>query len=215
MRPLLRWLLFAACIAVFTGAMLWISVRTLDLEKQRRQTAEDAQVQEKVRLALWRMDSLASALLIRENSRPAYHYQAFYAPDDLFANATQSIPKGQALMPSPLFASLPDLVQLHFEVVSGSTCSPQSPMGPQKEIASNWYATSPQSGQAAAKLKKLDELLKKHPEVQTLPELSSTPTLELKPEPPAEQKMKTAALKDQKMHPRGTNTYMAHTLHEL
>lgn len=211
MRPFLRWLLFAACIAVFTGAMLWISVRTLDLEKQRRQTAEDAQVQEKVRLALWRMDSLASALLIRENSRPAYHYQAFYAPDDLFANATQSIPKGQALMPSPLFASLPDLVQLHFEVVSGSTCSPQAPMGPQKEIASNWYATSPQSGQAAAKLKKLDELLKKHPEVQTLPELSSTPTLELKQEPPAEQKMKTAALKDQKMDLQVTNNAIEQT----
>jgi hypothetical protein len=64
-----------------------------------RSTAEDAQVQEKVRLALWRMDSLTSALLIRENSRPAWHYQAFYAPDDLFASSTQSIPKGQALMP--------------------------------------------------------------------------------------------------------------------
>lgn len=196
MRPLFRWLLFTACLAVFTGAMLWISARIVDLEEQHRRSAEDAQVQEKVRLALWRMDSLASALLIRENSRPAYHYQAFYAPDDLFANATRSIPKGQALMPSPLFGSLPEMVQLHFEIVSGNTSSPQAPMGSQKEIASNWYAVSPQSGQAAEKLKQLDQLLKRHPEVQKLPEFTGAPVLPPKPLPEA--KAKTAALDDKK-----------------
>jgi signal transduction histidine kinase len=190
-----RWLLFLTCLAVFGGAMVWISTRMLDLEEQRRSTAEDAQVQEKVRLALWRMDSLTSALLIRENSRPAWHYQAFYAPDDLFASSTQSIPKGQALMPSPLFGSLPEHVQLHFEIVSGLACSPQAPMGQQKELASNWYAASPQTGQAADKLKKLDELLKAHPEVQTtVPALSSTPIPQPKPAPIPEEKAKTAAL---------------------
>ena len=200
MRPFIRWLLFLTCLAVFGGAMVWISTRMLDLEEQRRSTAEDAQVQEKVRLALWRMDSLTSALLIRENSRPAWHYQAFYAPDDLFASSTQSIPKGQALMPSPLFGSLPEHVQLHFEIVSGLACSPQAPMGQQKELASNWYATSPQTGQAADKLQKLDALLKAHPEVQTsLPALSSTPIPQPKPAPAPEDKAKTAALDDQKL----------------
>lgn len=190
-----RWLLFLTCLAVFGGAMVWISTRMLDLEEQRRSTAEDAQVQEKVRLALWRMDSLTSALLIRENSRPASHYQAFYAPDDLFASSTQSIPKGQALMPSPLFGSLPEHVQLHFEIVSGMACSPQAPMGQQKELATNWYATSPQTGQAADKLKKLDALLKAHPEVQTkVPAFSSTPVPQPKPAPLPEEKAKTAAV---------------------
>jgi hypothetical protein len=61
MRPILRWFLFTACLVVFTAAMLWISARILDLEGQRQRTAEEAQVHEKVRLALWRMDSLASA----------------------------------------------------------------------------------------------------------------------------------------------------------
>ena len=209
MRPFIRWLLFLTCLAVFGGAMVWISTRMLDLEEQRRSTAEDAQVQEKVRLALWRMDSLTSALLIRENSRPAWHYQAFYAPDDLFASSTQSIPKGQALMPSPLFGSLPEHVQLHFEIVAGFACSPQAPMGQQKELASNWYAISPQTGQAADKLKKLDELLKKHPEVQaTLPALSSTPIPQPKPAPAPvpEEKAKTAAVEmTQKLEPQISN----------
>ncbi|MDZ4288962.1 MAG: hypothetical protein U0984_13430, partial [Prosthecobacter sp.] len=120
-RPFLRWLLFAACLTVFLGAMLWVSLRTLDLEDQRQQTAKEAQVQERLRLALWRMDSLASALLIRENARPPSHYQAFYAPEDLFANNDDNrlIPRGQALQPSPLLGNLPDLVQLHFELVPG------------------------------------------------------------------------------------------------
>jgi len=193
MRPFLRWFLFLTCLAVFGGVLVWISLRMLDLESQRRRTAEDAQVQEKVRLALWRMDSLASTLLIRENSRPAWHYQAFYAPDDLFASSTQSIPKGQALIPSPLFGSVPELVQLHFEIVSGIACSPQAPMGSQKDIATNCSATSPQTGLAVEKLKQLDELLKKHPEIQMLPALSSTSIIELKPAPAPEQKAKTTA----------------------
>jgi signal transduction histidine kinase len=192
MRPFLRWFLFTACLAVFTAAMLWISARILDLEGQRQRTAEEAQVQEKVRLALWRMDSLASALLIRENSRPAWHYQAFYAPDDLFASSTKSIPKGQALMPSPLFGSLPDLVQLHFEIVGGASSSPQAPVGQQRELASNWYATTPQTSQATTKLNQLRELIKKHPEVQRPAAVSEAPS---KPVPADEEKAKTAELK--------------------
>lgn len=173
MRPLLRWLLFLTCLAVFGGAMVWISLKTLDLEKQRQHTLEDAQVQEKVRLALWRMDSLASALLIRENSRPAWHYQAFYAPDDLFSNDNnQSIPKGQAVIPSPLFGNLPDMVQLHFEIPNNGmavACSPQVPMGAQKDLATNWYTTSPQMNVAATKLLQMQALLKRHPEVKAAP----------------------------------------------
>ncbi len=191
MRPILRWFLFTACLVVFTAAMLWISARILDLEGQRQRTAEEAQVQEKVRLALWRMDSLASALLIRENSRPAWHYQAFYAPDDLFASSTQSIPKGQALMPSPLFGSLPDLVRLNFEIVSGTYASPQAPAGQQRELASNWYASSPETAQAMDKLNQLRALLIEHPEMQLPLSVGQSP-------PPGKavgDKAKTAELK--------------------
>ena len=201
MRPFLRWFLFTLCLLVFTGAMVWISVRTLDLETQRQRTAEDAQVQEKVRLALWRMDSLASAILIRENSRPAYHYQAFYAPDDLFANSTQSIPKGQALMPSPLFGSLPDLVKLHFELPPGKAplTSPQAPAGSQRELATNWYVLSPQASTASQNLTALDALLNRHPEIRKAPAIGDTPLIETKPPATAErelEKAKTAMEKD-------------------
>ncbi len=189
MRPFLRWFLFTLCLLVFTGAMGWISLRMLDMEEQRQHTSDEAQVQEKIRLALWRMDSLASALLIRENSRPAYHYQAFYAPDDLFASSTQSIPKGQALMPSPLFGSLPDLVQLHFEMMPGQAgiCSPQAPAGDQRELAASWYTLSPQVGIAGEKLITLEALLKQHPEARKVPPLDTTPMIEVKAPPASQQ----------------------------
>lgn len=216
MRPFLRWFLFLTCLAVFGGVMVWISQRTLELEEQRRRTEEDAQVQEKIRLALWRMDSLASALLIRENSRPAYHYQAFYAPDDLFASASQSIPKGQALMPSPLFGSLPDLVHLHFEFVAGKASSPQAPEGAQREIATNWYTNTQQTAAAQAKLQQLEILIQKHPEVQTPPALSSAPSPRLPPAPAApEGKVKKTASQTDKQDLQIANNSIEQTQRAL
>ena len=200
MSTFVRWLLFTLCLLVFTGAMGWMSLRMLDLEAQRRRTAEEAQVQEKVRLALWRMDSLASALLIRENSRPAHHYQAFYAPEDLFTSRTESIPKGQALMPSPLFGSLPDLVQLHFERLPGQPGlqSPQVPTGGQKSLATSWYNTSPQTAQAAQKLASLETLLKQHPDILRAPAMDTSPITDTVPgstlpPPPMPQEAKATA----------------------
>ncbi|HYF37094.1 MAG TPA: HAMP domain-containing sensor histidine kinase [Prosthecobacter sp.] len=168
-RPIFRWLLFAMCLAVLLGAMLWISARTLDLEAQRKSGAEEAQRQERVRLALWRMDSLASVLLIRENARPASHYQAFYAPEELFANDdNRQIPKGMALQPSPLLGAPPDMVQLHFELVldTPGACSPQAPTGTQAAMASQWSAGLPQTQVLSTKLARISDLLKRHPELQ-------------------------------------------------
>lgn len=183
MRSFLRWLLFTLCLLVFTGVMGWISMRMLDMERDRQETAKEAQEQEKIRLALWRMDSQASALLIRENSRPPYQYQAFYAPDDLFASKTESIPKGAALIPSPLFANLPDMVNLHFEMMLDdfSVSSPQAPSGQQKELATSWYALGKETEQTNNKLIKLKDLLGRHPEVRHLPFTEQVGHLEVKP----------------------------------
>ena len=169
-RPLYKWLIFAACLAMFLAVMAWITTRTLGMERQRVAAERDAQVQERIRLALWRMDSLASALLIRENSRPPGDYQAFRSPDELFTRDNREIAKGKALMPSPLLGEPPEFVLLHFEVMPPSAsaplvCSPQVPTGSQLELANNWYAISPQLKYATDRLTKLDTLLKKHPEV--------------------------------------------------
>ncbi len=164
-RPWIHWLLFALCLAVFAGAVLSITRRALTMEEQRQADATEAQVQEKIRLALWRMEAVAGALMIRENARPPHHYQAFYQPEDLIVNAGETLPPGRALLPSPLFDNLPDLVRLHFEKPGGSAlvCSPQVPVGTQKEVAAAWYVTSPQTTLAAERLAELEKLLEAYP----------------------------------------------------
>jgi signal transduction histidine kinase len=178
-RPALKWLLFAACLAIFVGAMGWITARTLELERQRELAENDAQAQERVRLALWRMDAVAGSLVMRENARPPNHYQAFYSPEEVFSSASTPIQKGRALVPSPLLGVLPEFVLLHFEIAPGSAAgcaSPQVPAGKDLQLATNWYSASPQAARAAERLRKLNTLLLAHPEA-----ISSSPAREQRP----------------------------------
>lgn len=162
---MLRWLSFLLCLAVFVAAMGWISLRALELEEARRASALEAQVQERMRLALWRMDALTSALLIRENARPPWHYQPFYQPDDAFSADNRSLARGEVVLPSPLLAGLPELVKLHFEKRPGAMiCSPQAPEGEGRERALGWYAVTPQFQQGTDTLRELSGLLSRHPE---------------------------------------------------
>lgn len=169
-RPILRWLLFTLCLAVFASALVWISGRMLAMENERREAERSAQIQERVRLALWRMESIASTLLIRENARPASHYQAFYSPTDLYTTGNKPIPEGEALTPSPLLGEKPDLVRLHFEVLDGlsTVCSPQVPEGKNAALANNWYVIDPKTAASSADLKKLESILRKRSDLRNI-----------------------------------------------
>lgn len=165
-RPLIKWLIFAACIGLFLVAMLWISQRTLAMDRARESA-------ERERLALWRMDSLVGALLIRENSRPPGHYQAFRSPDDLFDNRTQrEIAKGQTVTPSPLLGQPPEFVRLHFQArqVGGQVqfTSPQAPTGNDLVMANTWFVVNPQMELSKQHLQRLQQLSDSHPELLSL-----------------------------------------------
>jgi signal transduction histidine kinase len=174
-RPLVKWLLFAACLAVFLGVMGWITTRTLEMERQREIAEQEAQVQERVRLALWRMDSIAGALVARENARPASHYQPFFSPDNLITSKNTEIGEGQALTPSPLLGEPPEMVLLHFEIIEQSpmACtSPQVPTGENLQRVNDWYAVTPQAGVAAERLGKLKSFFQS----QDAPENAGAPS---------------------------------------
>ena len=162
-RPLFKWLIFAACIGLFLVAMVWISQRTLTMDRARESA-------ERERLALWRMDSLVGALLIRENSRPTGHYQAFRSPDDLFDNRTQrEVAKGQTVTPSPLLGQPPEFVRLHFQArqAGGQVqfTSPQVPTGNDLVLANTWFVVNPQMELSKQRLQELQRLHEKHTEL--------------------------------------------------
>jgi signal transduction histidine kinase len=65
-------LVFALCAsaAVLAGALIWIGRTTLRLEAASADAQSHAALEEKVRLALWRLDSSLTAFVGRENARP-------------------------------------------------------------------------------------------------------------------------------------------------
>ena len=163
-----RWLLFTACVAVLLAAMAWMTARMLQMDRDRAAGERTAQMQERVRLALWRMDSLVTALLVRENARPPEHYLPFHSPGDLFSNRSQQeLPRGEALMASPLLGELPEFVQLHFELIENRVRSPQVPTGDDLKLANAKYAINAQLNTAKERLIKLDALVHQHPDLLT------------------------------------------------
>jgi signal transduction histidine kinase len=59
----------AVSAAVLAGALIWIGRTTLRLEAASAEAQRRATLEEKVRLALWRMDSALTAFVGRENAR--------------------------------------------------------------------------------------------------------------------------------------------------
>lgn len=91
--------------------MAMITQHTLGLEKDRARAEAKAELQERIRLALWRMDTAASGILAEENNRPAWHFRG--------------VDLRRAMQPTPLNLDVPENVKLHFEVNHGVLSTPQ------------------------------------------------------------------------------------------
>ena len=135
-RTRLIWFAFLACVAVVGGAMALVTGHALSLEKARLQADADAELGEKERLALWRMDTEAASLLVLENNRPPSDFRAFAKPDNTYDSEFRNFAKGRVLLPSPLLADAPEHSILHFEIDErGVVRSPQVPEGDARPLA--------------------------------------------------------------------------------
>ncbi len=96
MKPARAWIVWAAlavCAVLVLGAMTWLTRGVLAAERQRltaereRAAAETrADLEERTRLALWRMDALGAAIMLRENRYPANPRDLRAAPPFLTNN---------------------------------------------------------------------------------------------------------------------------------
>lgn len=120
------WLVFAICLL---GLMLALgrSTRTiLRLQNENLRALKAADMEETVRAAIWRMDSLASTLVYQESLRPATDYEAFTFPEDrLVFTGDPECPVPP--MPSPLLDSRPEYVTIYFTCRAAGAASPQVP----------------------------------------------------------------------------------------
>lgn len=69
-RNSLIWIAFACCACLVAGAMLWLTRSVIRTERDRALAEIRAELQERVRLSLWKMDSLGAGILLEENSIP-------------------------------------------------------------------------------------------------------------------------------------------------
>src|SRR5262249_52089590 len=98
----------------------------LRMEQERWAERADAQYNDQLHLALWRLDGRISPVLVREDSRPYNHFSAVYAPTVALQGNGMMCATGSLLEISPLVsADLPDWVALHFQTDASGWSSPQ------------------------------------------------------------------------------------------
>lgn len=174
-KPLHIWITFLACFGLLLGAMAWVGWHTLALERERETAAMEADQQERVRLALWRLDFQASALMMRENARPPHDFRPFHAPEGLVNKTYGNVAKGEVLVPSPLLAEVPEHVLLHFQMDSrGQIISPQVPQSGERALALAQFLNADVLQRSEQRLSGLRELLEKPSSSSLMPASTSS-----------------------------------------
>jgi signal transduction histidine kinase len=66
----LVWLVFLGCAATVAVAMTWLTRNVLESERERSVAQARADLQERMRLSLWRMDTAGTGIILEESQRP-------------------------------------------------------------------------------------------------------------------------------------------------
>ena len=136
----LLWTVYAVCAGVVLLTLVWVSVMVVRLEGAERDARAEAQHQEVLRLALWRMDSWFMTRLAQESARPYFEYQPFYPQARAYTRLLYQIEPGDIMTPSPLLAFRSDYIRLHFQMSpEGGLSSPQAPVGDMRVLAESEY----------------------------------------------------------------------------
>ena len=150
------WFYFCVCLALVLGSMARVTLIVLEFDNQLRLARQQADEEELIRLALWRMDAQLAPLIGRERARDFRDYGAFHTMRAAYTRMFNKLQEGDVLVPSPLLTSPPPGVLLHFQLdPAGNLTSPQVPSGNMRDLAELRYTTSERIGVYAARLRRL------------------------------------------------------------
>lgn len=159
-RPWKIWVAFGLCSVVMLAVMAWISQAAFRLERARTQAEQQAEAEESIRLALWRMDSMLAPVIAQENSRPYFTYNAFYAAERAYGKMFNPLAKGEVLVPSPLLNQVSTNILLHFQFdPEGLLSSPQVPESNQRDLAEAQFTTHDRIEEAMRRLNDFREIM--------------------------------------------------------
>jgi signal transduction histidine kinase len=141
-RPWHAWSIFSAALLIVFSGLGWASWTVVEFERSEREVQARTEIEEAVRLALWRMDSTLATVLAQENVRPPEQFDAFYEAEDAYQGNYQKFPQGQVLVPSELLTFESPFIHLHFQISpDGELKSPQVPEGSMRELACGSYTS--------------------------------------------------------------------------
>jgi signal transduction histidine kinase len=117
------WGMLTLCAALVLGAMTWLTRHVIGSERERAVAEARADLQERVRLALWRMDAAGTAIIVEENQRPASGTETVSATPGVAKMRFEILESG-ALSASEGEAHLPGLKRLLRENNGGENLFP-------------------------------------------------------------------------------------------
>jgi len=157
MKPWQYWMIFLASFGVVLLAMGWISIMALSLERGQAYAAQQAAVEEKVRLALWRMENALSPMLARESARPYGAYASFYPVERAYTKTFDEIGQSEILIASPLLTESVPTVILHFQIDPDEhMSSPKVPSAPGRDKSISAFGNGPMIDRSAARLREFE-----------------------------------------------------------
>jgi signal transduction histidine kinase len=113
--PLHYWLLYLAGLLAATAALGWLSREALLLDQAEARSRQQAELEDDVGRALWRMDARIMPLIAKEAARPYFQYEPFYPPP-----APENGKPSPPLVPSPLLTQRSEFVLLNFQLSPGN-----------------------------------------------------------------------------------------------
>lgn len=170
------WLWLGLFVALAGGGLGWLTRQSLELDRAESWSRQQAELDERVRLALWRMDAFLMPLLVQEASRPDFAYSANH-----FVALLRDGQETQERVLSPILESPPPFVRLHFQLAAdGQVTSPQAPQSEERSWSLQQGVAPEQLDAAQRHLEQLRahlayaELLRQLPE---LPAVTPPPTV--------------------------------------
>ncbi len=127
-RPLHIWIVFGSVLLLAVASFAWLSRAVLSLDDAQRRQLTEAEREEKVRLALWRMDSALALLVAGEDARTPMDYRSFHSPARAWTQDNEEVAPSAFRIPSPLLTVPAANTRLHFEFTPNRPpTSPQVP----------------------------------------------------------------------------------------
>lgn len=171
-RRWFTWAVYLVSVILVLDVLGFVTWHMLRLETADVEAGAENDRQERIRLALWRMDSFMAPVIAQESARPYFHYRAYYPAERAYSRMWEELRPEDVLVPSPLLLASKlsttsgALIRLHFQIEPGGVVtSPQVPTGNMLDVAESKLGLATQIARSEEALAQLKVLVAESPQL--------------------------------------------------